>query len=124
MKPVLSAWCESWQIPLQRRISSALSRARERAILRALGAGSRDIFIMILAEAALLTGLGTSIGGLSGFGLYALLAKTLELKAALVFTVALTPASGCILLSSLLLGLAAGSIPAVYACRENASQHL
>lgn len=103
---------------------SALSRARERAILRALGAGSRDIFIMILAEAALLTGLGTSIGGLSGFGLYALLAKTLELKTALVFTVALTPASGCILLSSLLLGLAAGSIPAVYACRENASQHL
>lgn len=103
---------------------SSLSRARERAILRALGAGSSDIFTIILSEAALLTGLGTGIGGLSGFGLYALLAKTLELKTALLLTVSFTPASGYILLSGLLLGLAAGTIPAVFASREDVSQHL
>lgn len=103
---------------------SSLSRARERAILRALGAGSRDIFTIILSEAALLTGLGAVIGGLSGFGLYALLAKTLELKTALLLPVAFTPASGYILFSGLLLGLAAGSIPAVFASREDVSQHL
>ncbi|MDF2930169.1 MAG: MacB-like periplasmic core domain containing protein, partial [Anaerospora sp.] len=103
---------------------SSLSRTRDRAILRALGAGSRDIFIIILTEAALLTGLGVIIGGLSGFGLYALLAKMLILKTALLLPLAFTVTSGYIMLTGLLLGVAAGSIPAAFASREDVVQYL
>lgn len=103
---------------------SSLSRARDRAILRALGAGSRDIFVIIMTEAAMLTGLGVVIGGISGFGLYALLAKTVILKTALLLPLAFTATSGYIIFTGFLLGVAAGSIPAAFASREDVVQYL
>lgn len=103
---------------------SALSRARERAILRALGAGSRDIFAIILSEAAMLTGLGVVIGSLTGYGIYALAAKALETKTAIVLTVTFAPAEGYIIIGGVLLGLLAGVIPALFTYREDVIQNL
>lgn len=103
---------------------SSLSRTRDRAILRALGAGSRDIFVIILTEAAMLTGMGVVIGAFSGFGLYALLAKTLILKTALSLPLAFSSSSVYIIFTGLLLGVAAGSIPAAFASREDVVQYL
>lgn len=103
---------------------SSLSRARERAILRALGAGSRDILAIILSEAAMLTGLGVLIGSLTGYGLYALLAKALETKTALVLTITFAPAEGYIIIGGILFGLLAGVIPAVFTYREDILHNL
>lgn len=103
---------------------SALSRSRERAVLRALGAGTRDIFVIILAEAALLTGLGVAIGSLAGHGTYILLAKAMAAKTAIVLTTAFTPAEGGLIAGGVLAGLLAGIIPAVLACRTEVARDL
>lgn len=103
---------------------SALSRGRERAVLRALGAGARDIFVMILAEAAMLTGLGATIGSLAGHGIYILLAKTLASKTAIVLPTAFIPAEGYLVGGGILLGLLAGMIPAVLTCRTEVARNL
>lgn len=60
----------------------------------------------------------------SGFGLYALLAKTLIIKTALSLPLAFTSSSVYIVFTGLLLGVAAGSIPAAFASREDVVQYL
>jgi putative ABC transport system permease protein len=103
---------------------SALSRARERAILRALGAGARDIFAVIVAESAMLTILGVAVGILTGHGIYTLLAKAMQNKTALVLTAGLSSAEIYLIIGGTLFGLLAGMIPAVLTYRTEVAHHL
>ena len=103
---------------------SALSRARERAILRALGAGARDIFIIILAEGALLTMIGVLAGSLTGHAVYTLLAGTMQSKTAIALTTGFTLAEGYIIIGGSALGVLAGLVPAFSAYRREIAQDL
>ncbi|HML33969.1 ABC transporter permease [Sporomusa sphaeroides] len=103
---------------------SALSRARDRAVLRAMGAGACDIFTIILAEGAMLTLLGVLAGSLTGRGIYWLLAGTLENKTAIVLMTGFTAAEGYVIIGATLFGLLAGVIPAVLTYRTEIAQHL
>lgn len=103
---------------------SALSRVRDRAILRALGASARDIFTIIVAESAFLTILGVTIGILTGHGIYSLLVRAMESKTAIVLTSAFTLDEVCIIISGTLFGMLAGLIPAVLTYRTEVAKFL
>jgi len=103
---------------------SALSRARDRAILRALGASARDIFTIIIAESALLTILGVTVGILVGHGIYWLLVRAMSSKTAIVLTAGLTPDEGYIIIGGILFGMLAGFIPAVLTYRREVAHYL
>ncbi|CUH97814.1 putative membrane protein [Propionispora sp. 2/2-37] len=103
---------------------SAVSRLRERAILRALGASSRDMFTIMITEGALLTMAGVAVGGLTGHGLYALVSHALETKTAILLTNSFTAAEGLIILIGVVLGLLTGAIPALLTYRTEVARHL
>ena len=103
---------------------SALSRVRDRAILRALGASARDIFTIIVAESALLTILGVGLGILTGHGIYSLLVIAMESKTAIVLTAGVTSAELYIILGGILFGMLAGLIPAVLTYRTEVAHYL
>lgn len=103
---------------------SALSRVHDRAILRALGASARDIFTIIVAESALLTFLGVTVGILIGHGIYSLLVRAMENKTAIVLTSAVTSDEVYIIIGGILFGMLAGLIPAVLTYRTEVAQHL
>lgn len=103
---------------------SALSRVHDRAILRALGASTYDIFIIILAESTLLAFLGVTIGTLAGHGIYSLLVKAMESKTAIVLATALTPDEVYIIIGGTLFGMLAGLIPAMLTYRTEVAQYL
>lgn len=103
---------------------SALSRVRDRAILRALGASARDIFTIILAESTFLTIFGIMVGILTGHGIYSLLVKAMESKTAIVLTSALMPDELYIIIGGTLFGMLAGLIPAILTYRTEVAQHL
>lgn len=103
---------------------SALSRVRDRAILRALGASACDIFTIILAESTLLTILGVMVGILTGHGIYSLLVKAMESKTAIVLTAALMPDELFIIIGGTLFGMLAGLMPAILTYRTEVAQHL
>ncbi|MDF2570296.1 MAG: MacB-like periplasmic core domain containing protein, partial [Sporomusa sp.] len=71
---------------------SALSRTRERAILRALGASTQDVFAIIFFEGAVIALFSVLAGSLLGHGVYALLAGAMASKTAIVLTTGITPA--------------------------------
>ena len=103
---------------------SALSRVRDRAILRALGASARDIFTIIVTESAFLTLLGVTIGILTGHGIYSLLVRAMESKTAIVLTTAFTLDEVCIIIGGTLFGMLAGIIPAVLTYRTEVAKFL
>lgn len=103
---------------------SALSRARERAILRALGASAYDVFAIIFAEGGILAATGVALGSIAGHGLYALLAKAMASKTAITMTTGVTAIEGYILFGGVALGLLAGIIPAGITYRADIGQHL
>ncbi|EIW18878.1 MULTISPECIES: ABC transporter permease [Pelosinus] len=103
---------------------SALGRARDRSILRALGASARDIFTVILAESALLTILGVVIGILTGHGIYLGLVKVMESKTAIVLTSGVTLEEIYIIIGGTLFGILAGLIPAVLTYKMDVAKYL
>jgi putative ABC transport system permease protein len=103
---------------------SALSRARERAVLRALGASAYDIFVIICAEAGILATTGAVLGGMIGHGIYAWLAGAMASKTAITITTGFMAAEAYIMLGGITLGLVAGIIPAVMTYRADIGQHL
>lgn len=103
---------------------SALGRARDRSILRALGASARDIFTVILAESALLTILGVVIGILTGHGIYLVLVQVMESKTAIVLTSGVTLEEIYIIIGGTLFGILAGLIPAVLTYKMDVAKYL
>jgi putative ABC transport system permease protein len=91
---------------------SSLSRARDRAVLRAVGASQADIFRIILAEGVLMVWSGVFIGWLSGRGVFAVFAAMLEHKTGIVFAGPPAAAEGWTIAGALLIGLLAAVIPA------------
>jgi putative ABC transport system permease protein len=103
---------------------SALGRARDRAILRALGASARDIFTVVLAESALLTILGVVLGILTGHGIYLTLVKVMESKTAIVLASGVTLEEIYIIIGGTLFGILAGLIPAVLTYKMDVAKYL
>lgn len=103
---------------------SALSRAHDRAILRALGASSHDILAIIVAESTILTVSGVTVGILTGHGIFSLLVKIMESKTAIVLTAGLTPDEVYIMIGGTLFGMLAGLIPAVLTYRTEVAHYL
>lgn len=103
---------------------SSAARSRERAILRALGAGTRFLFIVILAEGALLTVAGVVIGALAGHGLYLLLTHFLAAKTALFLSGGFIAAEGYVLTAGLAAGILAGTVPALLMYRSEVARAL
>lgn len=94
-------------------LASLNERRREMAILRAMGAGPRHIFLLLWAEAALLALVGTLLGYLLAQGVILVLAPLAQAQYGLLLTLNLP--SGTILwmmLAVQLAGSAAGLIPA------------
>lgn len=98
---------------------SALSRARERAILRAIGASQRDILELLLGEGAVLVCFGTACGALAGHLFFALLASALAQKTALAVMGGFSLEEALLLLTIVLAGLAVGCVPAMLAAKRD-----
>ena len=103
---------------------SALSRARERAILRALGASAYDMAVITICEAGIIAAGGAIIGGVAGHGVYALLAGAMTDKTAVTLSTAVIAAEAHILLAVAALGVAAGAIPAFLTYRSDIGRQL
>jgi len=100
-------------------------RRREVALLRALGASRGRIFATVLAEAALLCGLGALFGLLLGHGGAALLAPLVEARGGIrIDGLGLTPPEPPLILALLALGLLAGLLPAMAAYRIDVARGL
>ncbi|MDU4961786.1 MAG: ABC transporter permease [Sporomusaceae bacterium] len=103
---------------------SALSRERERAILRALGAGCRDIAAIIVIEAFMLAASGAVLGAIAGHSLYWLLAAAMTGKTAITLATGFIASEAYILLISIVLGVSAGMIPAAMTYRSDIGRQL
>ncbi len=100
-------------------------RRREVALLRALGATRARILATVLAEAALLCGLGALLGLLLGHGGAALLAPLIEARGGIrIDGLALTPPEPPLILALVALGLLAGLLPAMAAYRIDVARGL
>lgn len=91
---------------------NGLSRLKEFALLRALGAGSGGIARLLAAEQALLLLTGSAAGWLIGWGGSALAARAVAGRAAVVMTSAPVPESLIPPLAVCLLGMLSGLLPA------------
>lgn len=91
---------------------NGLSRLKEFALLRALGAGSGSIARLLAAEQALLLLTGSAAGWLIGWGGSALAARAVAGGAAVVMTSAPVPESLIPPLAVCLLGMLSGLLPA------------
>lgn len=97
-------------------LSTLKERRREMALLRAVGAGPRHVFALLLAEAALLTGLGLLLGLLLLQGGLAALSPWLEARYGLFFAPGWPRASEWALLGAIWFGgILLGLIPAALA---------
>lgn len=103
---------------------SSLSRSRDRAILRAIGAGRRDIFIILLVEGVLLVWAGVLAGVLLGHGIYAVVASLLEQKTAVALGTFLVAEELYTILFILLAGILSSLIPAATTSRTNIAADL
>ena len=91
---------------------NGLSRLKEFALLRALGAGSGSIARLLAAEQAILLLTGSVAGWLIGWGGSALAARAVAGRAAVVMTSAPVPESLIPPLAVCLLGMLSGLLPA------------
>ena len=103
---------------------SAIGRAHDRAILRALGASTRDVFAIIVTESCLLTILGVMVGILTGHGIYSLLVRAMESKTAIVLTAGFTFTEVYITMGGIVFGTLAGLIPAKLTYRKEVAHDL
>ena len=100
-------------------------RRREIAILRALGATRRHVFLSILFESALICALGALCGLALGHGGALLAGPYMEARAGIRFEDAgLIAAEPLILAAIFVLGCAAGVIPALTAYRVDVATSL
>jgi putative ABC transport system permease protein len=105
--------------------SAMLTRRREIATMRALGARRLTILVLVLLEASVLALLGGVIGLIGGHGVAALGAQILAQQGGLVLPAhTMTLLHPLLLVVVVLLGAAAGLLPAVLAYRTEVAEHL
>ena len=103
---------------------SGLSRQREQAVLRALGATKRDIFSLTCLENSLVVSLGAISGWLIGEGAY------LAIRQAMASGTAITMSDGCysgtlvVVGITIVVGILMGMIPAGLLYRKDIAEHL
>jgi putative ABC transport system permease protein len=93
-------------------LMSVRERVRELGVLRATGWRRRDVFALVLVEAALLGALGGALGSIGGSGAGALAARLLTVRPATPPSLVLASVAGAVLLGAL-----GGLYPAFYAAR-------
>ncbi|MEQ9122570.1 MAG: FtsX-like permease family protein, partial [Alphaproteobacteria bacterium] len=101
-------------------LAGLAERRREMALLRAVGAGPRHIFLLLVAEATALTVAGAALGvGLVYAGL--LIARPIvDERYGLWLSIAPPTARDVLLLGIVVVaGLVAGAVPALRACRQS-----
>lgn len=106
-------------------LSATIDRRRQIATLRAIGATRIDVIRLLLGEAAVIAGVGSLVGLALGRVSALLIAGHVETASG--FRLALLPLSFTDLAvagAAILLGIAAGALPAYLACREDAARNL
>ncbi|EGO62529.1 hypothetical protein ALO_17731 [Acetonema longum DSM 6540] len=103
---------------------SALSRSRDRAVLRALGAGRRDLFGIILAEGVILMLGGILPGSIAGYALFNAIAGALQQKTAIVMASSFGAVEVYTIGAVLLAGILASLAPALHNARTSVAPHL
>ncbi|MCU0897282.1 MAG: FtsX-like permease family protein, partial [Burkholderiales bacterium] len=99
-------------------VASLGERRRELAILRSLGAGPGDVFVLLAAESLALTLAGCAMGLALLYGAGALLAPVLEARFGLGFALtAPSPREWALLGAVVLAGLLASVVPGLRAYR-------
>lgn len=106
-------------------LAASIERRRQIAMLRAIGASRGIVFGVLAAEAGIIAGIGAIVGVLLGRLSAHLVAGQVSSRSGLH----LAPASFglsdvTIALVALLLGMAAGAVPAYIACREDVARNL
>lgn len=104
--------------------SAAEERKRAIAVMRALGARRGVIIQIVLWESALLATGGSMIGLVFGHGLAYLLALIVQNRSAVAISLVFRPEEILLVLAVLALGLSAGILPAIRACRSEAARDL
>lgn len=103
---------------------NGLSRLSEFALLRALGAGSGIVMQLLAAEEALLLLISGAAGWFIGWGGSALAARSIADKAAVVLSASPEPMTLAVPAAVIVLGMAAGVIPAWLVRKKDVSRYL
>lgn len=103
---------------------SAVSRTRERAILRAIGAGNRDILAIVFGEGAFLVMSGIITGVLLGHGAFLFIANLLQKKTAIAIVGTFSMAELGMLIAVLFVGMIASVVPAIHTAKEDVANDL
>ena len=101
-----------------------VERRRDLAVLRALGAGRRRVFLLVLTETGLVTLLGVTLGAILGHLTAWLIAGAIRDANAIQIILGLPIEEPLILGSVLGVGIIAGLLPAISAYRVEASRYL
>lgn len=103
---------------------SSLSRSRDRAILRAIGAGRQDVFRILLLEGTMLAWTGVLLGILFGHSIFAGIAAYLEQRTAVMMESYFAAGEVYMIVVVLLAGMVAGLIPAITGARSSIAEDL
>lgn len=98
---------------------SALSRTRERAILRSIGAGNRDILAIVFGEGVILITSGIVFGTALGHSIFSMIAHILQQKTSIAITGSFTLGEVNMLIAVLIVGILASVVPAVHTAKSD-----
>lgn len=99
-------------------------RRKQIAILRAIGAGRRSIFLMVLTESGLLTLTGAALGTALALAAASSFRMWLAANSALAVPLSFAWSHAGMLGAICAIGIAAGLLPALSACRTETARHL
>lgn len=101
-----------------------LNRVREQAVLRALGATRKDLFMIMFYETAFLLTSGAIAGWLIGESIYLWMVSSLQAKTAITMDVALYSMSILAVVGIVIMGLIFATIPAWLTYKKDLAAHL
>ncbi|MEZ4614559.1 MAG: FtsX-like permease family protein [Caldilineaceae bacterium] len=104
--------------------SAAGTRERLLAIMRGLGANRNLIFRIVLWETILVACLGAVVGRLAGYAVAIAIAGQITTQSAIPISIRYLPQLGWLVGLPIVLGIAAGLIPAAMAYRANVVEKL
>lgn len=90
---------------------SALSRMREQAILRAMGASTRVLFHLLLLENAMVVCFGAALGWCLGEAVYLLIQAKLASTTAITMNTEFYPVSLIVVVATVAIGVLGGTVP-------------
>ena len=103
---------------------AAAMRRHDNAIMRAIGAGQKEIIKINFLQGMLLSCIGVGAGVAAGHGVFALLADLLRQKTAVNMAAGFTAQEGVMVLAVILAAAVFSFIPAMAACRSQAADNL